>query len=141
MKPVTLPNGQIVPAGVILEVASHAVNYDETIHTNPEVFDALRFYKIRIEKEAALRGKVSPEDAFTEAARNNQFASVGDTSLAFGYGRNACPGRFFAANEIKMILATTLLKYDLKMPDGCNERYKNLSFGSQVCTLLCFSGI
>lgn len=140
MKPVTLPNGQVVPPGVILEVASHAVNYDETIHTSPEVFDALRFYKIRLEKEAALRGKMSPEYAFTEAATNNQFASVGDTSLAFGYGRNACPGRFFAANEIKMILATTLLEYDLRMPDGCIERYKNLSFGSQVCTSLCLSG-
>ncbi|KAF5517830.1 Cytochrome P450 monooxygenase ATR2 [Colletotrichum aenigma] len=131
MKPVTLPNGQTIPTGVILEVPSHAINYDETIHASPDVFDALRFYKIRKEKEAALKGKIPAEDAFAEAATNNQFASVGDTSLAFGYGRNACPGRFFAANEMKMILATTFLKYDLKMPDGCTERYKNLTFGSQ----------
>ncbi|KAJ0344858.1 hypothetical protein COL26b_009903 [Colletotrichum chrysophilum] len=131
MKPVTLPNGQTIPTGVILEVPSHAINYDETIHASPDVFDALRFYKIRKEKEAALKSKMSAEDAFAEAATNNQFASVGDTSLAFGYGRNACPGRFFAANEMKMILATTFLKYDLKMPDGCTERYKNLTFGSQ----------
>ncbi|KAJ3959925.1 hypothetical protein N0V92_003421 [Colletotrichum tropicale] len=114
MKPVTLPNGQIIPTGVILEVPSHAINYDETIHASPDVFDALRSYKIRKDKEAALKSKI-----------------VGDTSLAFGYGRNACPGRFFAANEMKMILATTFLKYDLKMPDGCTERYKNLTFGSQ----------
>ncbi|KAF4868417.1 Cytochrome P450 monooxygenase ATR2 [Colletotrichum siamense] len=131
MKPVTLPNGQTIPTGVILEVPSHAINYDETIHASPDVFDALRFYKVRKEKEAALKSKMSVEDAFAEAATNNQFASVGDTSLAFGYGRNACPGRFFAANEMKMILATTFLNYDLKMPDGCTERYKNLTFGSQ----------
>ncbi|KAF0316260.1 cytochrome P450 [Colletotrichum asianum] len=131
MKPVTLPNGQTIPTGVILEVPSHAINYDETIHASPDVFDALRFYKIRKEKEAALKSKMSAEDAFAESTTNNQFASVGDTSLAFGYGRNACPGRFFAANEMKMILATTFLKYDLKMPDGCTERYKNLTFGSQ----------
>ncbi|CAI0649700.1 unnamed protein product [Colletotrichum noveboracense] len=131
MKPVTLPNGQTIPTGVILEVPSHAINYDETIHIIPDVFDALRFYKIRKEKEAALKSEMAVEDAFAEAATNNQFASVGDTSLAFGHGRNACPGRFFAANEMKMILATTFLKYDLKMPDGCTERYKNLTFGSQ----------
>ncbi|KAF4830107.1 Cytochrome P450 monooxygenase ATR2 [Colletotrichum tropicale] len=131
MKPVTLPNGQAIPTGVILEVPSHAINYDETIHASPDVFDALRFYEIRKEKEAALKSKMAAEDAFAEAATNNQFASVGDTNLAFGYGRNACPGRFFAANEMKMILATTFLKYDLKMPDGCTERYKNLTFGSQ----------
>ncbi|KAF4903983.1 Cytochrome P450 monooxygenase ATR2, partial [Colletotrichum viniferum] len=124
MKPVTLPNGQTIPTGVILEVPSHTINYDETMHATPDVFDALRFYKIRKEKEAALESKMSAEDAFAEAATNNQFASVGDTSLAFGYGRNACPGRFFAANEMKMVLATTFLKYDLKMPDGCTERYK-----------------
>ncbi|KAJ0272041.1 hypothetical protein COL940_010680 [Colletotrichum noveboracense] len=29
MKPVTLPNGQTIPTGVILEVPSHAINYDE----------------------------------------------------------------------------------------------------------------
>ncbi|KAK2770603.1 ent-kaurene oxidase [Colletotrichum kahawae] len=131
MKPVTLPNGQTVPTGVILEIPSHAINYDGTVHTNPDVFDPLRFYKIRKEKEASLKSRIPAKAAFTEAAKNNQFASVGDTSLAFGYGRNACPGRFFAANEIKMILATTFLKYDLKMPDGCTERYKNLTFGSQ----------
>jgi cytochrome P450 len=123
----------MVPAGVILEVPSHAANFDGTIHTDPENFDALRYYKIRKEKEAALRGQMSSEETFTEAATNNQFTSVGDTSLAFGYGRNACPGRFFAANEIKMILATTLLKYDLKMKDGGTERFKNLTYGSQVC--------
>jgi cytochrome P450 len=133
MKPVTLPNGQIVPAGVIIEVPSHAINFDGTIYPDPEKFDALRFYKIRAEKEATLKGQMSSEDAFTEAAMNNQFNSVSETSLAFGYGRNACPGRFFAATEIKMIIATTLLKYDLKMKDDSMERFNNLTFGSQVC--------
>ncbi|KAG8160635.1 hypothetical protein KVR01_008899 [Diaporthe batatas] len=134
LKPVNLPNGEVVPKGVILEVPSHAINFDGALHKDPEKFDALRFYKIRKEKEAALGGQMSSEEAFVEAAISNQFTSVGDTSLAFGYGRHACPGRFFAANQIKMILATALLKYDLKMPEGCNERFKNLAFGSQVKT-------
>nr|XP_036582281.1 ent-kaurene oxidase [Colletotrichum truncatum]KAF6790941.1 ent-kaurene oxidase [Colletotrichum truncatum] len=132
MKTFTLPNGQLVPAGTIIEVPSHAINYDETIYAEPEKFDALRFYNIRKQKEAALSMTMSANDATTEAAANNQFTSVSETSLAFGYGRNACPGRFFAANEIKMILATTILNYDLKMPDGCTARYDNLTVGSQL---------
>lgn len=132
MKPFTLPNGQTVPAGVIIEVPSHAVNNDESIYAHHETFDALRFYRIRKEAEAALGGTMSPDDAAAEAAAGNQFASVTETSLAFGYGRNACPGRFLAANEIKMILATALLEYDVAMPPGCDGRYENLNFGSQV---------
>lgn len=132
MKPFALPNGQTVPAGVIIEVPSHAVNNDESIHPHPEKFDALRFYKIRKETEAALSKTMSADDAGAEAAAGNQFASVTETSLAFGYGRNACPGRFLAANEIKMILATAIIEYDVTMPPGCEGRYENLNFGSQV---------
>jgi len=34
--------------------------------------------------------------------------------MAFGYGEHACPGRFFASNEIKIALIHLLLKYDWK---------------------------
>lgn len=67
-----------------------------------------------------------------EAVANSQFVSVGTSSLTFGYGRHACPGRFFAANEIKMVIATALQHYDMKLVDGETERYPNLTFGAQV---------
>ncbi|KAL6918642.1 hypothetical protein FSST1_010137 [Fusarium sambucinum] len=38
--------------------------------------------------------------------------------LGFGYGNHACPGRFFAANEIKIALCHMLLKYNCKLVDG-----------------------
>jgi cytochrome P450 len=50
----------------------------------------------------------------------------------FGYGRHACPGRFFAANEIKMMVANFVLAYDMRHPEGVTERYPNLSFGASV---------
>lgn len=52
--------------------------------------------------------------------------------MAFGYGRHACPGRFFAANEIKLICAQILLNYDLKLPEGVSGRYANLHSGLTV---------
>ena len=49
--------------------------------------------------------------------------------MSFGFGRHACPGRFFAANEIKLILARLLLDYDIRMPPGVTEPYRNLAIG------------
>jgi cytochrome P450 len=34
--------------------------------------------------------------------------------IAFGLGRYACPGRFFAAHEVKIAMCHILLKYDIK---------------------------
>jgi cytochrome P450 len=50
--------------------------------------------------------------------------------MSFGFGRHACPGRFFAANEIKLILSRILLDYDIKMPDGVQGTYENFHFGA-----------
>ena len=61
-----------------------------------------------------------------------QFVSVNPLNLLFGYGRHACPGRFFAANEIKMFLATTLQMYDVRLAGGATERYPDLEFGNQT---------
>lgn len=71
-----------------------------------------------------------------EVVANSQFVSVGSSSLTFGYGRHACPGRFFAVNEIKMIMATALLHYDMKNVAGQTGRYKNRQIGAQVCRIL-----
>lgn len=46
--------------------------------------------------------------------------------MGFGYGRHACPGRFFAAAEIKLLLARLLLDYEIAMPPGLEgTRYAN----------------
>ncbi|KAE8553811.1 hypothetical protein EYB25_002349 [Talaromyces marneffei] len=37
--------------------------------------------------------------------------------LPFGHGRHGCPGRYFASHEIKLIIATMVMKYDIKFLD------------------------
>ncbi|ROT43005.1 cytochrome P450 [Sodiomyces alkalinus F11] len=126
LKPFTLSNGQVIPAGVVIELPAGDVAFDEDLFPAPHVFDALRFYKMRQAKDQAGSGVKA-----AEAVANAQFVSVGASSLTFGYGRHACPGRFFAANEIKMIMATFLLDYEVRLPEGVTERYKNLEFSGQ----------
>ncbi|KAI1370886.1 ent-kaurene oxidase [Hypoxylon crocopeplum] len=111
MKPIDLSDGTHLPAGTNLLAPMAGVAVDERYYPNPEVFDGLRFHKLR--QQAA-------EDEATAAAANGrwQFTSIGDTNMNFGLGKHACPGRFFAASEIKMILAYLLLRYDVKLKDG-----------------------
>jgi cytochrome P450 len=47
-------------------------------------------------------------------SKNLATVTTSDTFLSFGHGRNACPGRFFAATEMKLLLAYIVLNYDIK---------------------------
>ena len=48
-----------------------------------------------------------------------QFVTTNNADqLHWGVGTHACPGRFFAQYEIKMLLSEILLKYDFKLPAG-----------------------
>ena len=88
-----------------------AIAVDEKVGPGAHDFDPMRFYKQR-----------------QNAAETNlhQFTTTEKNSLHFGYGKWACPGRFFAMYEIKMILAYLLLKYDFKFPNN-GRRPRNLS--------------
>jgi gliotoxin biosynthesis cytochrome P450 monooxygenase len=47
----------------------------------------------------------------------HQFATAASDSLVFGYGNHTCPGRFFASNEIKIILVELLMNWDFRLKD------------------------
>ncbi|WYZ46533.1 hypothetical protein EsH8_IX_000758 [Colletotrichum jinshuiense] len=104
VKPIDLSDGTHLPTGTKLLAPQAGISHDERYFENPDTFDALRFYKLR---------QKSNEDA-----NRWQFTSISDTNMNFGAGKHACPGRFFAGNEIKMVLAYFLLNYDMKLKEG-----------------------
>lgn len=87
-----------------------------------QVFDPYRFRN--------LRKPETPDPIGYKNREQYQYVSVTKENMTFGFGKHACPGRFFAANEIKLIMARILLTYDIRMPDGVTERYINFSRGS-----------
>lgn len=107
-----------LPAGSYITMPSDAVARDPEIYENPETFDGFRFYDKRMSSRAD--------------ANRHQFATTGPESLAFGYGKTACPGRFFATAQIKVVLANILLDYDISFPRGQTVRPKNLRKGGLV---------
>ncbi|EXJ92197.1 hypothetical protein A1O3_00747 [Capronia epimyces CBS 606.96] len=54
------------------------------------------------------------EKAYLDKA-HLQFIATSPTYLGFGHGRHSCPGRFFAANELKLLVAYLLTRYDIQM--------------------------
>ena len=89
---------------------------DPDLYPNPEVFDGWRHEKIH----AAATNDPA-------AAGRAQWASANLENMAFGYGRHACPGRFFAGYEIKLIMAHFLTAYDfeyVKEQEGRPENFK-----------------
>ena len=125
---VTMQNGLHLPHGSILGTSAYSVQMDPAIYEHAEDYDAFRFSRPR--EAFANRQVSSDEDAQAqksptgEAARedlsellkhkNLSMVTTGDTFLSFGHGRHACPGRFFAANELKLLLAYMALNYDIK---------------------------
>ena len=119
LRPFELSDGTFIPKDTMIEVPYYAITRDPSIFPDPDTFNGFRFADIPDGKAWEL----------------NQFVSITPTNLLFGYGRHACPGRFFAANEIKMIVARILLEFDFRNADGSTERYRNLEFGTTVSSL------
>lgn len=112
-----LGNGQIVPPGYKVAVDMHAVHFDPNVYPDPKRCDLFRFSKLR-------------ELGGTDAKYG--FATVDNHYLPFGAGRHACAGRFFAATELKMMLAHIILNFDISYPDGIHTRPKNMLFDGAI---------
>ncbi|KAI0540062.1 cytochrome P450 [Xylaria digitata] len=144
MKPIDLSDGTHLPSGTSLLTPLAGISFDERYFPDPEVFDGLRFWKLRQQRQSpspirspssstSLETTTTPSKSATTTSPSSptssqsptpldsskyQFTSIGDTNQNFGLGKHACPGRFFAAQEIKLILSHLLLNYDIKLHDG-----------------------
>ncbi|KIL66539.1 hypothetical protein M378DRAFT_160521 [Amanita muscaria Koide BX008] len=113
MKDFTFSNGMTIPAGNTIAVPL-ATHFDSKYYPDADNFDGFRFEKMRNGEGMENR---------------HQIVSLDLNYMLFGHGRHACPGRFFAANELKAMLAHILLNYDVQMANG-GGRPANLAVGS-----------
>ena len=97
--------------GAQLCAASYPISQDTNNIASPQDFDGFRYER--------LRRKPDEEN-------KHQFATTDMNHLHFGRGKYACPGRFFASAELKVILAHVIMQYDFKYPPG-KGRPENLN--------------
>ncbi|KAL4876524.1 cytochrome P450 [Aspergillus karnatakaensis] len=90
-KAIDLSDGARIPAGASTVVAAAPHRHGLEMFSKPETL-----------KDSALGKDV----------KDQNFTATSPRYLVFGHGRHACPGRFFAAAQIKIVLVGLLIGYE-----------------------------
>ena len=88
-----------LPAGTMTSAATAAVATDPDTFEDPDAFDGRRFWRLRQDNKAA------------ESHYNMGMAT--EDSLGFGLGSQACPARFFATVQMKILLSRLLVGWSM----------------------------
>ncbi|KAI6715419.1 hypothetical protein JHW43_002045 [Diplocarpon mali] len=121
---INLPTGEHLSYGTNVGIHNYPVHHDEEYYKNPNSFDPLRFCS-----------PIEPANGCGEnAAQSVRYKGtplVMTTSkyLAFSHGKHSCPGRFFASQQLKLVLAYIATNYDIQPIDLRPEN--NWLVGSQ----------
>ncbi|EPE03241.1 cytochrome p450 [Ophiostoma piceae UAMH 11346] len=129
--------GWHVPYGSLLMLNLANTHHDPDLYSDPDTYDAFRYARQREAYEAEAdavdpdKSTATGSEKAAEAMRGLKLGMVttSDQHLAFGHGRHACPGRFFVAHELKMIIAYLFANYDIKPLD---EKPKSLWIGQTI---------
>ncbi|KAJ3575987.1 hypothetical protein NP233_g741 [Leucocoprinus birnbaumii] len=127
-RPITFSDGTTVPHGALLFVGSQLLHTDSRYYRNPKVFEPLRFIPPQRTSSSPL---ISPASSSESQSSLSSWASSSSATLlpvsltlpatsskflAWGHGKHACPGRFFAASVMKVMLAQFILEFDIRPP-------------------------
>ena len=123
---------------------------DPTFIDNPDVFDGFRWCQDANDRNAlnpTASGTSHAQKEHTSEKHDNgkqynlnlvpststSFVSISPANMHFGFGRQACPGRFFAANTIKAIMSRIIMDYELKFDESlAGRRPGNIVVGEHI---------
>ncbi|KAJ6585896.1 cytochrome P450 [Mycena capillaripes] len=99
--------GTTIPYGALISVPSAPTHHDPANYDHPDMFDGFRFSRMREERQPLVDSEGT--GIFTQ-----HMVTTAPEHVMFGHGHHACPGRFFAATELKAMMAHILINYDVK---------------------------
>lgn len=102
---ITAPNGVDfgdfhIPRGVRVAAPNHRIQRDPEVYHEADRYNAFRY---------SAPGGSEQAGAYLQQ-KQHSLSMPSDNFLAWGHGRHACPGRFFAAHLMKIVL----VNYDVK---------------------------
>ncbi|KAL2819030.1 cytochrome P450 [Aspergillus cavernicola] len=109
---VVLSDGTRIPKGTQVRLTTDNM-WNSSVYPDAAKFDGYRFVRLRDQDTAT-----GTATATGTPSGGLSFVSVSANHMGFGYGKHACPGRFFAGAETKIALCHVLLKYDVELVDG-----------------------
>ncbi|KAH8799191.1 cytochrome P450 [Flagelloscypha sp. PMI_526] len=92
-------DGYFIPKGTIMIPNHWGISHDKELYDDPMSFNPNRFMN--------PDGKNGPRDPNT---------------IAFGWGRRICPGRFLAENQLWLLVATTLACFNITTTHDMNGK-------------------
>ncbi|KAL4884274.1 cytochrome P450 [Aspergillus karnatakaensis] len=107
-EPLVLDDGTRIPKGAQVRLTTENM-WNSSVYPHAAEFDGYRFVKLREQERDASAGA---------GGGGLSFVSVSANHMGFGYGKHACPGRFFAGAETKIALCHILLKYEFELVNG-----------------------
>ncbi|KAF8985153.1 cytochrome P450 [Cyathus striatus] len=93
-------DGTTLPYGTFLSCGAYSIHHDRELYDKSDEFDGFRFCKDN--------GSGTTSSKFKQRIVNSSFDFV-----AFGRGTHACPGRFYAATQMKIIFSQIIMSYDV----------------------------
>jgi len=118
LKDFTFSDGTTLPAGTTVSAAAYSTHTDENNYLDAAEFQGFRFAEMR--------------DSGDGQALKHHMVTPNHDYIAFGHGRHACPGRFFAVNELKAMFAHILTTYDVKFEDDRTSPPPPIWFGLTI---------
>ncbi|KAH8824882.1 cytochrome P450 [Flagelloscypha sp. PMI_526] len=114
---ITIPGvegGLWLPKGSTVGISMQGIHFDDEFYEDAHTYDPFRFSKSRDMEKG------------DEKRVNEDLVTTSTHYLLFSHGLHACPGRVFAVQNIKLILAHLLLNYDI---EPFAARIPNFSIG------------
>ncbi|KAJ6545084.1 cytochrome P450 [Mycena vulgaris] len=117
LREAVVADGVVIPEGSVVALAPKPLHFNPQVYPDPHTFDPFRFSNLR-SGDKSIPGV------------QQSFTNLSNDYIVFGVGKHACPGRFFAALKIKLILAEVLLNYDVAFPAGASKTPKLFAFNN-----------
>jgi cytochrome P450 len=102
---IDIGNGLHVGPGMRMIFPTQNIHMDPDNYDDPKRFDAFRF----------SRPFEDTDDLGNRSGEQNLITTPTPTFMPWGYGRHACPGRYFAAQSMKQALSYLVLNYEFEL--------------------------
>lgn len=93
----------------MVSIPGYQIANDPDFFPNPETFSPYRYLNMS-----------------ESSSHRYHFTSISDNFLAFGAGAHACPGRFLAAYELKIMMIELLTHFEMKFPKEQQARPESI---------------